>query len=121
MLLLLLLLLQSCFRKALDLAAAAKGKNRRTLRSSGPFFLLPVAAACVSELLLSFAGNLLGNLAVVVEGLQALAVADELLRLLSGVSEKQLLLVGSFINPVRNQLFSWKEIIWIGVCCFSRL
>ena len=96
-------------------------KNRRTLRSSGAFFLLPVAAACVSELLLSFAGNLLENLAVVVEGLQALAVADELLRLLSGVSEKQLLLVGSFINPVRNQLFSWKEIIWIGVCCFSRL
>ena len=102
----LLLLLRSCFRKALDPAAAAKGENRPTLRSSGAFFLLPVAAACVSELLFSFAGDLLdplavvdeglqalavvggdvGLLAVVVEGLQALAVADELLRLLSGVS-----------------------------------
>ena len=70
----LLLLLRSCFRKALDPAAAAKGEIRPTLRSSGAFFLLPVAAACVSELLFSFAGDLLDPLAVVDEGLQALAV-----------------------------------------------
>ena len=70
----LLLLLRSCFRKALDPAAGAKGENRPTLRSSGAFFLLPVAAACVSEHLFSFAGDLLDPLAVVDESLQALAV-----------------------------------------------